>query len=215
VNVADGRRRPTTQRRRTPTPPTPKNRSRILTTARTSFALGGYADTHVDTLATQAGVTSGMLYYYFGSKTGLYDAVPADARKQLNDSLINPILTITNHQPTLTTRLTTLVNILTHRATQDVDLHRLAFASDLKADHYSAVKTFRDGIHHDLQRLYTGIAGIDPGDQATPQPTTTHRLHRNRHPRHLALRHPTRRRRTPPNLRASLSRPAHQHSVHG
>jgi AcrR family transcriptional regulator len=121
----------------------------------------------VDAIAAEAGVTSGTLYYYFGSKTGLYEAVAEDARRRLNERLIDPVLAITRGQPALASRLTTLVNVLAHRATEDVSLHRLGFGSDLEAEHFPAVRTFSESVRADLRRLYAGVAGIEPDADLT------------------------------------------------
>jgi AcrR family transcriptional regulator len=168
VSVENRRRRP---RQKGPGRPRQTDsevtRTRLLETARRSFALNGFADTPVSALAEEAGVTAGTLYYYFGSKIGLYEAVATEARKRLNESLIDPVLAITSGQPTLESRLTTLVNVLAHRAAEDIGLHRLGFAGDLEAEHFPAVKTFRDGIRGDLRRLYAGVAGFPLSDDLT------------------------------------------------
>ena len=46
----------------------------ILAAAEDEFADKGLAGARVDTIAEQSGVNKRMLYYYFGSKEGLYIA---------------------------------------------------------------------------------------------------------------------------------------------
>src|SRR4051812_33410218 len=124
-----GRRAPRRKSGRPPQADSDQTRARILETASAGFALHGYADTPVSAIASDAGVTPGTLYYYFGSKAGLYAAVAAEARARLNNKLIDPILAVVAGEPSLRSRLATLVNILVHRAGEDLDLHRLGFAS--------------------------------------------------------------------------------------
>ena len=50
-------------------------RDRILDAAEDAFAEHGLAGARVAAIARQAGVNKAMLYYYFGSKDELYDAV--------------------------------------------------------------------------------------------------------------------------------------------
>jgi TetR/AcrR family transcriptional regulator len=52
-------------------------KSRILDVAVYEFAENGLAGARVATIAAKAGVNKQLLYYYFGSKKGLYDAVLA------------------------------------------------------------------------------------------------------------------------------------------
>jgi AcrR family transcriptional regulator len=53
-------------------------RSRVLAAARRSFAAQGYAATSVRQLAADASTTKPMIYYYFGSKSGLFQAILED-----------------------------------------------------------------------------------------------------------------------------------------
>src|ERR1700712_840448 len=52
-----------------------ENQSRILQVAIREFAQKGLAGARVAEIAEQAGVNKQLLYYYFGSKEGLYSAV--------------------------------------------------------------------------------------------------------------------------------------------
>jgi len=74
-----------------------QTRSNLLATARRLFAEQGYADTAMDELTAQAGLTRGALYHHFGDKKGLLAAVVAqidaetDARlRQISDSAADP-----------------------------------------------------------------------------------------------------------------------------
>ncbi|MBN1334569.1 MAG: TetR/AcrR family transcriptional regulator [Deltaproteobacteria bacterium] len=55
--------------------PSPDPRERILDAAERAFAGQGLAGARVAAIAADAGVNKAMLYYYFGSKERLFDAV--------------------------------------------------------------------------------------------------------------------------------------------
>jgi TetR/AcrR family transcriptional regulator len=50
-------------------------RGKILATATTEFAAKGFEGARVDEIALQAGANKNMIYHYFGSKDGLFQAV--------------------------------------------------------------------------------------------------------------------------------------------
>jgi len=52
-----------------------ETRASLLATARKVFSERGYADTSMDELTAQAGLTRGALYHHFGDKRGLLIAV--------------------------------------------------------------------------------------------------------------------------------------------
>ncbi len=60
-----------------------ETRERILTIARSAFASGGFDASTNRELATRAGITSGALYHYFGSKLDLYLAVHHDVQARI------------------------------------------------------------------------------------------------------------------------------------
>jgi AcrR family transcriptional regulator len=49
--------------------------ARLLSVARKSFAEHGFAETSLDALAAEAGLTRGAVHHHFGNKTGLFEAV--------------------------------------------------------------------------------------------------------------------------------------------
>jgi len=53
----------------------PTTRNAILRTARNLFTSRGFASTTVREICREAGVTAPVLYYHFGSKEGLFEAV--------------------------------------------------------------------------------------------------------------------------------------------
>ena len=51
------------------------NPQKLIEVARRAFAEYGYADTSMDKLTAEAGLTRGALYHHFGDKKGLFAAV--------------------------------------------------------------------------------------------------------------------------------------------
>jgi AcrR family transcriptional regulator len=58
-------------------------RRRILEAATAEFATAGYGGARVERISRSAGTVDRMLYYYFGSKEGLFRAVLEDAYQKL------------------------------------------------------------------------------------------------------------------------------------
>ncbi|HVO25990.1 MAG TPA: TetR/AcrR family transcriptional regulator [Candidatus Margulisiibacteriota bacterium] len=60
------------------------SRAAILAAAEQSFAKAGLAGARTDSIAAAAGVNKALLYYYFKSKGGLYEAVVEDHFREFN-----------------------------------------------------------------------------------------------------------------------------------
>jgi AcrR family transcriptional regulator len=75
---------PRTTRRRLPRA---ERESMMLASARRAFEERGYRDASMDDIAAQAGITKPMLYAYFGSKQGLYEACLEQVTAELVDVL--------------------------------------------------------------------------------------------------------------------------------
>ena len=69
-------------------------RRRILDIARLAFAQRGYGAATNRNLGTEAGITAGAIYHYFGSKLDLYIAVHDDVQERVytrfNDAVSGP-----------------------------------------------------------------------------------------------------------------------------
>ena len=61
-------------------------RESILRAATTVFARDGFAGGRIDTISRAAQSHDRMIYYYFGSKEGLFTAVLEDAYRRFNDA---------------------------------------------------------------------------------------------------------------------------------
>ncbi|APA68182.1 TetR/AcrR family transcriptional regulator [Janthinobacterium sp. 1_2014MBL_MicDiv] len=64
-----------------------ETRASLLATARKVFGERGYADTSMDDLTAQAGLTRGALYHHFGDKKGLLLAVVEQIDAEMDDRL--------------------------------------------------------------------------------------------------------------------------------
>jgi len=70
-----------------------ETRATLLATARRVFCEYGYADTSMDDLTAQAGLTRGALYHHFGDKKGLLVAVV----EQIDDEMDQRLHAISTH----------------------------------------------------------------------------------------------------------------------
>lgn len=64
-----------------------ETRATLLTTARHFFKEHGFAETSMDDLTAQAGLTRGALYYHFGDKKGLLAAVVEQIDDEMDQRL--------------------------------------------------------------------------------------------------------------------------------
>lgn len=64
-----------------------ETRATLLETARSVFSERGYADTSMDDLTAQAGLTRGALYHHFGDKKGLLAAVVSQIDDEMDSRL--------------------------------------------------------------------------------------------------------------------------------
>lgn len=64
-----------------------ETRATLLATARKVFSEVGYAETSMDDLTAQAGLTRGALYHHFGDKKGLLAAVVAQIDDEMDERL--------------------------------------------------------------------------------------------------------------------------------
>ncbi|EJL01583.1 MULTISPECIES: TetR/AcrR family transcriptional regulator [Pseudomonas] len=60
-----------------------ETRGKLIKAAREAFAAKGYADSSMDDLTAQAGLTRGALYHHFGDKKGLLQAVIAQIDEEM------------------------------------------------------------------------------------------------------------------------------------
>lgn len=68
-----------------------ETRSKLIKAAREAFAVKGYADSSMDDLTAEAGLTRGALYHHFGGKKGLLEAVIAQIDGEMTARLSDVI----------------------------------------------------------------------------------------------------------------------------
>lgn len=64
-----------------------ETRAKLIKAAREAFATKGYAESSMDDLTAQAGLTRGALYHHFGGKKGLLEAVIAQIDEEMTERL--------------------------------------------------------------------------------------------------------------------------------
>ncbi|QTT87923.1 TetR/AcrR family transcriptional regulator [Pseudomonas chlororaphis] len=64
-----------------------QTRSKLITSARQAFGSLGYANTSMDDLTAEAGLTRGALYHHFGDKKGLLAAVVEQLDAEMDQRL--------------------------------------------------------------------------------------------------------------------------------
>jgi AcrR family transcriptional regulator len=64
-----------------------ERRTQILQAARVCFIRRGYAETRVDDIAEEAGLSKGGIYFHFKSKRAILDALYADQQRQTRELL--------------------------------------------------------------------------------------------------------------------------------
>jgi TetR/AcrR family transcriptional regulator len=62
-----------------------ESRAKILAAAERAFARDGLAGARTDAIAASAGVNKALLYYYFKSKEGMYEAVIEEHLREFNE----------------------------------------------------------------------------------------------------------------------------------
>lgn len=156
-----------------------QTQARILDAAKVEFARAGLSGARVDRIAELAGANKRMLYYYFGSKDGLFRAVLeaayADIReseKKLNLEAVDPVEAIRRlvafswryhlgHPEFLSLLNTENMHRAEHiKQSTEVRSMHLPFVSMIDSILKRGVQTgvFRPGV--DAIQLYISIAGL-------------------------------------------------------
>lgn len=107
-------------------------RARILEAAGELFAASGFAETTNKAVAAKAGVDLASINYHFGSRSGLYQAVLAEAHRRVMDLADLQRLALTPLPAS--ERLRMLIDQLVRRATSDADgWHLTVLAGEILA----------------------------------------------------------------------------------
>lgn len=100
-------------------------RLRLLDTALKRFADHGYAGTSVQDIVDDARVTKPTLYYYFGNKAGLYQALVNHA----HDERFKLMQLAEQRASNLESKLTEILTVLFEFLQKNRELMRIAFAT--------------------------------------------------------------------------------------
>ena len=143
-------------------------RTRILEAAGELFAMTGYAETANKTIAAQAQVDLASINYHFGSRSGLYQAVLAEAHRQLLDMGALQQLVASELPPAA--KLRKLLDMLVGRATQEPHAWPLrVLAREVLAPSSHLQILFQDQALPKvllLKRMLSEITRIPPEDPA-------------------------------------------------
>ncbi|MFP3043381.1 TetR/AcrR family transcriptional regulator [Treponema primitia] len=132
-------------------------REHLMDTALALFALRGYEAAGVQEIVTQAGITKPTLYYYFGSKQGLLEAIVAEYGAALLESTRNAAAY--NHD--LVMNLTGLFRLTIKFAGDKPDFYRLMmslFSAPPETEAFSAGKELRRNLAGALEELFSAAA---------------------------------------------------------
>jgi TetR/AcrR family transcriptional regulator len=100
-------------------------RTRILRAATDVFADKGYAGASIADISSAAGITKPMLYYYFGDKAGLFDAVV----EQVHGRLKTGLLTRDRQGRNAVEQLADIAELVFEAARAEPTVSRLRFAA--------------------------------------------------------------------------------------
>ncbi|WP_010253510.1 TetR/AcrR family transcriptional regulator [Treponema primitia] len=132
-------------------------REHLMDTALALFALRGYEAAGVQEIVTQAGITKPTLYYYFGSKQGLLEAIVTDYGAALLESTRNAAAY--NHD--LVMNLTGIFRLTIKFAGDKPDFYRLMmslFSAPPETEAFSAGKELRRNLAGALEELFSAAA---------------------------------------------------------
>lgn len=142
-----------------------QSKSRILEAARVEFATHGFAGARTQRIAQGAGVNKQLLFYYFGSKRGLYDAVLDEAQGALARPT-DAARTAVRGAQGVKSRLAEILSV----ATLTPELGRLVAAGAQLPGGHDAARTVLRGVIRDLSATISEGQGIGYfRDDAEPQ----------------------------------------------
>jgi AcrR family transcriptional regulator len=140
----------------------------MLEAAEREFGRLGFAATSMDEIARGSGITKALLYEYFGSKEGLYDACMERVRGRLFDSVEDALASIPQGRQRLRTFIDTYFRFLDEHRGQRWLLYSEISAGSANAlrllNAGAIVRMLRDGLpvaldETDLEVLAHGLVG--------------------------------------------------------
>ena len=89
------------------------NRDLILESALDEFSIHGFAGARINSIATRAGLNVRMVYHYFGSKEGLYQAALAHVLETIQDTIAHvPVIRMTIDHETMMDLFSRFYNLM-------------------------------------------------------------------------------------------------------
>jgi AcrR family transcriptional regulator len=127
-------------------------RAQILTAAMHRFARAGYGKTSVKDIASDAGVTTGAIYHYFGSKPGLYREVGDRALENLLRA--SRTMTPPDFDQSQRERVEVLFETLSAQVYEHEDDHRMGVTLEIDALRHAVVAETRDEWAHHMEDVF-------------------------------------------------------------
>jgi AcrR family transcriptional regulator len=134
-----------------------ENREKILSCALNLFASRGYDAVGIQEVVEAAGVTKPTLYYYFGSKRGLLDALLAEPFESLNQF----VQTAADYHHDLPLTLERVADAFFRFASQNQDWYRMQLSmwfSPQESEPYQAVSQLNARQYQILEDLFAQAA---------------------------------------------------------
>jgi AcrR family transcriptional regulator len=135
-------------------------RGKILAVALHRFARAGYGKTSIKDIATEAGVTPGAVYHYFGSKPELYRQAGKLATGRVIDAYRQ--MATASAGKSQRARVQALFEAISAMVYEHEDNHWIGISIELDAARYPSVAAIRDEWAHDLQHLYQLVGERSP-----------------------------------------------------
>ena len=143
-------------------------RARILETAGELFSLTGYAETTSKAIAAHAGVDQASINYHFGSRSGLYETVLAEAHRRLVS--LADLRQLAASRLTPSKKLRALIDHLAEQAISNSQgWHLKVLARELLAPSSHLQSLFRNELLPKIsvvRSILGEITGIPPNDPA-------------------------------------------------
>ena len=146
-------------------------RTRILRAATDVFSDKGYAGASIADISSAARVTKPMLYYYFGDKAGLFDAVI----EQVHGALATALVARRREGVNAVEQLGDIAELVFAAAREDPTVSRLKFAASFGTSTGAARETLTSSVDLVYRSILEVVEqGIASGELAGPAEELTH-----------------------------------------
>jgi AcrR family transcriptional regulator len=139
-------------------------REAILAAAMHRFARDGYGTTSLKDIASDAGVTAGMIYHYFGSKGELYREVGVRGLQQALGTYRG--VASSAHEPSQRERVQAVFEHVSANVDELEDNHWLGVTLEFDAVRYPAVAATREEWAHRMEEILHVAAHTQPDRDA-------------------------------------------------